>query len=278
MKKTDTVLDTIVAAKREYLSERKSSLPLDQIKRELSEMKPFKGPSFYDALKREQPSPKIIAEIKKASPSGGVLRDPFSLSEINSVYQSAPNVVAISVLTERKYFQGSEESLIFCAENNIHQKPLLRKDFIFDPYQVFESKLLGAQAYLLIASLFNKTELEELIAIGQDIGIEPLIEVHDLDELELAQSTTTRTIGVNCRDLKDFSIDTKAHELLRRLNDSYARVAESGIDSPKYLKYVADFSDAALVGGHFMVARQIESAIAELVTSDDTSQQEGSMT
>jgi indole-3-glycerol phosphate synthase len=264
MKKTDTILDRIITAKQDYLRDQKSKKPQAQIERELASVPSFAGPGFFEALKAATPKPKIIAEVKQASPSGGVLRQDFSLADINQAYQAAPNVVAISVLTEREHFRGSEAALAFFAANNTHNKPLLRKDFLFDPYQILESKLLGAQAYLLIASLFDKRELEELIELGHAIGLEPLVEVHDRQELELVLETKARSIGVNCRDLRDFTIDIKTHELLRGLDGSYARVAESGIDTPEYLDYLLAFADAALIGGHFMAAPDLEAAIEKI--------------
>lgn len=269
MKKTDTVLDNIIYAKRKYLRDRKAKQPQAKLERKLASLQPFQGPGFFDALKAAKPTPKIIAEVKKASPSGGILRRDFTLSAINQAYQDAPNVVAISVITEREHFQGSEDTLAYFAANNTNSKPLLQKDFIFDPYQILESKLLGAQAYLLIASLFGRRELGELVELGQAIGLEPLVEVHDLQELETALQTKARLIGVNCRDLRDFSVDVTVHELLRELDDSYARVAESGIDTPEYLSYLSTFSDAALIGSHFMAALDLDEAIKHIVTAAD---------
>jgi indole-3-glycerol phosphate synthase len=263
----NTELYKIIAAKKAYLQEQKQQKSYAQMEQELQSLEPFKGYSFFDALKSKTAKPKIIAEVKKASPSRGTIREDFSLSEINDAYQSNAHVVAISVLTETDYFQGSEETLAFFAAHNTHNKPLLRKDFIFDPYQVLESKLLGAQAYLLIASLLDADELNELIEAGQKIGIEPLVEVHNREELGLAQSTKARVIGVNSRDLKTFSMDPKVHGLLKELDDTYARVAESGIETKEYLQYVSDFCDAALVGSHFMAQENIAEAIEAMVTS-----------
>lgn len=265
MKKTDTILDNIISDKREYLRSRKFKRPQAKLERELASVRPFQGPGFFDVLKAAAPKPKLIAEAKKASPSAGVLRRDFSLDMINQAYQAAPNIVAISVITEREHFQGSEDTLTFFAAHNTNRKPILQKDFIFDPYQIMESKLLGAQAYLLIASLFGRRELAELVELGQAIGLEPLVEVHDRQELETAMQTNARLIGVNCRNLRDFSIDVSVHELLRELDDSYARVAESGIDSPEYLRHLSTFSDAALIGSYFMTASDPAKAIKEMV-------------
>ncbi|HEY5152646.1 MAG TPA: indole-3-glycerol phosphate synthase TrpC [Candidatus Saccharimonadales bacterium] len=271
--KPDTKLSKIIESKKVYLAETKRQRPYDQLEKELESIPPFKGLSLFEALKSKEPKPKLIAEVKKASPSRGVIRENFLLEEINDAYQAAPNVVAISVLTEKDHFHGSEATLAFFAKHNTHHKPLLRKDFIFDKYQILETKLLGAQAYLLIASLFDDAEeLEALVELGYKIGLEPLVEVHDQGELDLVKSTKARIVGVNCRDLKTFSIDIKIHELLRELDDSYARIAESGIDSEGYLKYISTFCDAALVGSHFMSQQDIEHAIRVMVNPQSLSE------
>ena len=267
----NTELGKIIAAKKIHLQEQKTNNPYTQLEQavELSKARqPYKGPGFFDALKSKKPKLKIIAEVKQSSPSRGVIRDNFSLSEINDAYQSVTNVVAISVLTEKDYFHGSEEILSFFSEHNKNCKPLLRKDFIFDPYQILETKLLGAQAYLLIASLFDDAkELEGLIKEGRKFGLETLVEVHNKEELELVKSTSARIIGVNCRDMKTFAVDPKIHELLREIDDSYVKVAESGIDNGTYLNYLSTFCDAALVGSHFMSKDNIEDAIKDMVKS-----------
>lgn len=261
MKTTDSVLDNIVADKKAYLEVQKLRRTQADIEKALSALGQSAEPSFFEALKSEHNRPNILAEAKKASPSAGVLREPFLPEEINDAYQAADNVVAISVITERDHFQGSEDTLAYFAEHNINAKPLLRKDFLFDPYQILESKLLGAHAYLLIVSLFERDELKELVDLGLSVGLEPLVEVHDRAELHMALNTRARCIGVNCRDLKTFKIDHGVHELLKELDDSYARVAESAIDGPEYLRRVTEFSDAALIGTRFMRSPDIAAAI-----------------
>jgi len=263
-----TKLYEIIAAKKVYLDEQKRQKPHLQIESELASLEPFSVPNFYDVLKAEEPKIKLIAEVKKASPSKGVIRNNFSLSDINDAYQVSANVVAISVLTEKDYFHGSEDILSYFAANNTNNKPLLRKDFIFDTYQILETKLLGAQAYLLMASLFdNPIELEALIAFGQNLGLEPLVEVHTKGELELVKATSARVIGVNSRNMKTLAVDNKIHDLLQDIDNAYARVAESGIESGKDLKRVSAYSDAALIGTHFMSQENIGEAIETLVAS-----------
>jgi indole-3-glycerol phosphate synthase len=250
-----------VADKKAYLEKQKLERSQADIEKAVAALGRSAGPDFFEALKSEHDRPKILAEAKKASPSAGVLREPFSPEEINDAYQAADNVVAISVITERDHFQGSEDTLAYFAEHNTNGKPLLRKDFLFDPYQILESKLLGAHAYLLIVSLFDQDELAGLIKLGRSVGLEPLVEVHDQSELDIALKAEARCIGANCRDLKTFKIDHGVHELLKQLDDSYARVAESAIDGPEYLRQVTGFSDAALIGTRFMRAPDIPAAI-----------------
>lgn len=265
MKTTDTILDKIVASKKTDLAERKRQKPQTELEEELAGLSSSPDePGFYAALKADRPYQKIIAEAKKASPSAGVFRNDFSLAEINDAYQSADHVVAISVVTETEHFQGDDDFLKYFAGNNTHKKPLLRKDFLFEPYQILESKLLGAHAYLLIASLFEETELKELVDFGLKIGLEPLVEVHTQEELYMASNTKARCIGVNARDLKSFKVDLSRHELLKQLDDSYARVAESGIDNTAYIKEISKYSDAALIGTEFMKAEGIMAAVRTL--------------
>lgn len=263
MKQTNTILDSIVANKQKYLQTRKKQLPMSQIDQTISQSTDG-GPDLYQALKTHTGRPKLIAEAKKASPSAGVLRDPFDLNEINYAYQACHEVVAISVITEVDHFQGSEANLQYFAVHNTNNKPLLRKDFIIEPYQIYETKALGGHAYLLIAALFDLADLQELVAIGQSIGLEPLIEAHTAEELAVACATTARCIGVNARNLHDFSINHAAPELLGQLNKSYARVAESGIETAIDISRVMEYSDAALVGSYLMKQPDITKALQTL--------------
>ena len=261
MKRTETILDEIVETRQETLRYEQAQTSLAQIEADLVGLSAGSATAFFDALKVDYDTPKILAEAKKASPSAGGLRKPFLPAEINKAYQAANNVVAISVLTEDAYFRGSNEMLEFFADNNSQQKPLLRKDFLTDPYQVAQSRQLGASAYLLIAALFEKQELAELVDAGSVYGIEPLVEVHSQEELDMTLEVGARCIGANSRDLRDFSIDLTVHNLLQQLDETYGRVAESAIRTPHYLGKVATFSDAALIGTEFMRARDIPATI-----------------
>ncbi len=269
---SETLIDNkklakIIAKKKEHVEARQRRKPYEELEKELHAIKLFQGPSFFDALKASVVEPKIIAEVKKASPSADIISKNFSLEEINKAYQSSPNVVAISVLTEEDYFLGSDEVLTYFVKNNRHNKPILRKDFILSSYQVLESKVLGAQAYLLIAALFKNdiSKLNRLIDLGYEIGIEPLVEVHNKEELEIVKSTNAKIIGVNCRDLKTFKTNRELHSLLNELDDSYAKVAESGISERSHLNRASKVSDASLIGSRFMKAKNIKKAISEMV-------------
>lgn len=266
MRANESVLDEIVASRKERVEQEKRARSLARLESDLREIPPRPRPGFAETLKAPEPTPKIIAEVKRASPSGGTLRELFSPPHINAAYQAARNVVAISVVTEPDYFRGDDETLAYFALNNEHGKPLLRKDFIFDPYQVAQSRWLGADAYLLMASVLEEPELNELVAAGRDYGIEPLVEVHDVAELDMAEASGARCIGANCRDMRDFSLDRSAHGLLLCVDESYVRVAESGIDSAVALGALEDYADAALIGTHFMRAPDIPAAIGALVS------------
>ncbi len=260
-------LNKIITKKRARIQERKKKKSYSDLKRELLSVKPFNGPTFFNALKSQKVQPKIVAEAKKASPSADVINKNFSLSEINNAYQNSSNVVAISVLTEEDFFQGSDEIFSYFVKNNTNNKPLLRKDFILEPYQVLESRVMGAQAFLLIAALFKNDipKLNKLIDLGYEIGVEPLVEVHNKEELELVKSTNAKIIGVNCRDLRTFQTNRELHSLLKELDNKYAKVAESGISEASHLSRASKLSDASLIGSRFMKARDISKAIDDMV-------------
>lgn len=266
MLKTDTILDQIIADKRVRVEEAKTKLSFNDIRSRVEKGIKIEPHQFYDALKSPDIDCKLIAEIKRQSPSAGQFNSQFSLDESNAAYQSNDSVVAISVLTEEDHFKGNAEDLTYVHTHSEKDKPLLRKDFIFDPYQIYESQLLGASAYLLIARLFDRSELQDLITLGKSIGIEPLLEVHSQAELENVGATSARCIGVNSRDLQTFDIDHSLHELLFQLDDRYARIAESGIENPLYLRSLMPHIDAALVGSLFMRSENISEAINTFVT------------
>lgn len=266
MLKTDTILDQIIADKKLRIEQLKFNISFSELRSQVEASVKTEPHQFYDAIKNPDIGCKLIAEIKRQSPSAGTFNDQFSLENINNAYQASKSVVAISVLTEEDHFKGSTEDLTYVNTHSKHRKPVLRKDFIFDPYQIYESQLLGASAFLLIARLFSRSELQDLITLGKSIGLEPLVEIHSQAELDQVAGTSARCIGVNSRDLQTFEIDYKLHTLLFQLDDKYARVAESGIGNPAYLHSLMPHIDAALVGSLFMKSQNISEAINTFVS------------
>lgn len=224
------------------LEAKKAALPEAELMKaiEKRERKPL---SLYSALKREGVS--VIAEIKKASPSKGVIKadlDPVSFAKT----YSANGAAAISVLTEENYFLGSLSVLE--AVREVTDLPLLRKDFIIDRYQVLEAAAAGADALLLIAALLNDKLLKELFDLTHELGLEALCEAHTKEEAKRLTDLGAKVIGVNCRDLRTFQVfPEKSEAVIETLPNDVAKVAESGLKTPADLKmYPA--SDAFLIG------------------------------
>ncbi len=223
MSAVTVILDDIVANTRRELSEAKQRLPL----RELVERAAVAPPrrDYAGALRGDDL--RLIAEIKKASPSKGLLRGDFDPLAIAACYIAA-GAHAISVLTDRRYFQGSLDDLYRVSQYST--VPLLRKDFIVDPYQVYEAVLAGASSALLIVGILDDAELVDLIALERSLGLEPQVEVHDAREIERALRADALIVAINNRDLKTFEVDLATTERLRPLIPSdRIVVSESGI-------------------------------------------------
>ena len=224
------------------LKTKKAALPEAELLKaiEARERRPL---SFYSALKREGVS--VIAEIKKASPSKGIIKadlDPISFAKTYSENGAA----AISVLTEENYFLGSLDVLKAVRETT--ELPLLRKDFIIDRYQVLEAAAAGADALLLIAALLNDMLLKELLGLTHELGLEALCEAHTEEEAKRLTDLGAKVIGVNCRDLRTFQVfPEKSEAVIETLPNDVAKVAESGLKTPADLEmYPA--ADAFLIG------------------------------
>lgn len=223
--KTETFLDRIVADKREELAAAKRAVPRAELDTRLSGAPAAR--SFLDALRGPRLS--LIAEVKKASPSKGLLRADFDPVDIARRYAEG-GASAISVLTDDKHFQGSLGHLTAIREALPDGPPLLRKDFIFDEYQVMEARVHGADAVLLIVAMLEQVLLELLMASVRGLGMTPLVEVHDEAEMQRAAASGAELIGINNRDLRTFDVDLATTERLRPLAPPEAVViAESGI-------------------------------------------------
>lgn len=257
------ILDDIVNSMRMLLEERKRRVPLDDLVRQAGERPaPL---NFAKAIAGEGVS--IIAEVKKASPSKGVIKEDFDPVAIARAYASG-GAAAISVLTEEKYFQGSLEYLESIANDlGENRPPLLRKDFIVDAYQVYEARAYGADAVLLIVAILTRAELDELLDLTRQLGMTALVEAHDEKEVMAAIESGAGVIGINNRDLKTFKVDIKTTTCLRPLIPADRLVvSESGIATREDIEYLWGVGvDAALIGEALMTAPDVERRLRELI-------------
>src|SRR5690242_21690408 len=220
---TGTVLDRILESRRTEVEHRKKVLPETALKYGVQAAAPLRD--FAGALSR--PGINIMVELKPASPSRGVLRDPFDAVALAQSLEGA-GAAALSVLTEPEFF-GSSLKNLRDARKSV-QLPVLRKDFIFDPWQVWEARANDADSFLLIVVALEDALLRDLIALGREIGMEPLVEVHTAEELDRALAAGARIIGVNNRDLKAMTVNVEtSFALAGRIPDECIAVSESGI-------------------------------------------------
>ena len=261
---TGTVLDRILEARRAEVEHRKKVLPETALKYGVKAATPLRD--FRAALSRSAFN--VIAELKPASPSRGMLRDPFDPVALAKDLESS-GAAALSVLTEPEFFGGSLKNLRD-ARKNI-QLPVLRKDFIFDPWQVWESRANDADSFLLIVAALEDALLSDLIALGRELGMEPLVEVHTPAELDRALPVGAKIIGVNNRDLKTLAVDVQtSFDLILRVPDDCLAVSESGLRAHSDLeKLRAAGFDAFLIGEQLMVASDPSSALAALLRQED---------
>ncbi|MDC0662309.1 indole-3-glycerol phosphate synthase TrpC [Marinobacter sp. SS21] len=225
--RTPTILRKIVERKWQEIDERKPKAPLAELKAKAGDQPPARGFAAAMAARMTAQQPAVIAEIKKASPSKGVLRDPFDPPAIAESYAQA-GAACLSVLTDRDFFQGHEDYLV--AARNACELPVIRKDFMVAPYQVYESRALGADCILLIAACLTRDQMQELEGIAHETGLDVLVEVHDGDELDDALTLTTPLVGINNRNLHTFevSLDT-TFTLHERIPSERLTITESGI-------------------------------------------------
>jgi indole-3-glycerol phosphate synthase len=263
VRQTQTILDQIVERKHGRLFIERQSCPVDRLREQVaqaqSEGRLPPAVDFARRIRREN-SIGIIAEIKKASPSRGVIQPDFRPAGQAAAYESA-GVQAISVLTEEYYFQGSSHDL--AAARAAAALPLLRKDFIIEPGQIYEARLLGASAILLIGALLDDEQLAASLTLAHTLGLAALVEIHDLPELMRALACGARLIGINNRDLRTFHIDLGTTERLAGLiPQDRTIVAESGIATPADLARVYRAgAHAALIGETLMRAGSSAAAV-----------------
>lgn len=251
-----TILDQLAAHAKERVAQAKKTVPLEIIRRQtLSLNEEF---SFEKALRK--PGISFICECKKASPSKGLIAPDFPYLQIAKDYEAA-GADCISVLTEPKWFLGSGDYLKEIAHTV--SIPCLRKDFTVDEYMIYEAKLLGASAVLLICSILSKEQLREYINICDEQGLSALVEAHDEQEVQMALDAEARIIGINNRNLKDFSVDTENSRRLRALiSDTVLFISESGVRNAEDIRKLREIgADAILIGETLMRAADKKAAV-----------------
>lgn len=245
------ILDRILAVKREEVAAAKASRPLAAVRAEAEAQPPARD--FVGAIRAKIAAgrPAVIAEIKKASPSKGVLREDFQPAEIAADYEKH-GAACLSVLTDRQFFQGAPEYLQ--AARAACSLPVLRKDFLVDPYQVFEARALGADAILLIVAALDLTEMREMEDIASSLGMAVLVEAHDGAEVDVALKLNTPLIGINNRNLRTFDVDLQTTiGQLSRISGDRIVVTESGIRKSADVSLMRDRDvQTFLVGEAFM--------------------------
>lgn len=253
-------LKEVLSEKQKAIKETKQVYPEDELRIKLEE------PRIYRPFKQAISAPgklHIIAEIKRASPSEGLLREHFDPIQISRLYQNA-GASAVSILTEEKYFQGKIAYLK--QVRKIVDIPILRKDFIFEPYQLYESKFFGADAVLLIAEILQGGKLSEFLALAKRLELDCLVEVGNLEELQYALAQGAEIIGINNRNLHTLEVNPKiAASLVAYIPEGKVIIAESGIKTHReYLTYKKLNVNALLIGSALMKAEDIKLKIKEL--------------
>ena len=256
------ILDRIVSHNRRELEYKKRSLPMAELQNLASEQ--AQAIDLASALRGD--GIQLIAEVKKASPSRGIIRPDFDPAKIAAIY-AANGAAAVSVLTEAKHFQGSLDYLKDIRKTLPKKLPLLRKDFIFEPYQIYESRAYGADSLLLIVAILEPERLQELLRISHELNMSCLVEVHNEAEVEIALKSEAKIIGINNRDLTTFNVDIATTERLRPLiPPDRIVVSESGVKERADMERLSQLGiDAVLVGESLMSAPDIAAKMRELL-------------
>lgn len=254
------ILDELAKYSKYRVEEAKKNLDLEEIKKK-AESKVKGEHNFLKALSKEGLN--FICEIKKASPSKGIIAEKFDYLSIAKEYEKA-GASAVSVLTEPKWFLGSNE--IFKEVRNVLGLPMLRKDFTVDEYQIYEAKLLGADAILIIVSITSLENIKKYLEICENMGLDALVETHNEEEIEIALEAGAKIIGVNNRNLKDFSINfDNAKKLREKVPKNIIYVVESGLKDKNDIRDIINLdANAVLIGEAIMRAENKEAFIKDL--------------
>jgi len=257
----NTILDKIIANNREVVNFRKEKLPLSELKKRIDYN--YHPNSLCKALLSGRTSG-IIAEFKRKSPSKGIINDKLSAETVTKGYVEN-GASGLSVLTEEKFFGGSPEDLTAARMAN-PLTPILRKDFMVDEYQIYESRMLKADVILLIAAVLDKETISRFTVLAHELGMEVLLELHEERELEKIDDTVD-LIGINNRDLKDFSVSIdRSLELIKKLPEKAVKISESGLSSPESILHLMyNGFKGFLIGENFMKAKNPGKAFNEFL-------------
>jgi indole-3-glycerol phosphate synthase len=260
-------LDELVYATRDALARRMRERPLSELERETDVRR--EGRPFAEALSR--PGTSLIAEHKRRSPSAGPIREDTSCAEVVRAFERG-GAAATSILTEEAHFGGSLADLHEARAAT--WLPILRKDFTIDPYQLYESKAAGADAVLLVVGSLEGAQLGSLYGLAQDLDLDAIVEIHDQEELERALEIDCDVIGINNRDLEDFSVDIqRTFDLIADVPTGKVVVSESGIHERWEIEELEQVGvDAVLIGETLMRAADTEAAVRELTRSEEPTQ------
>ena len=255
------ILKEIISQKNQRLIQRKQELPEANLRAKIETTNP--PPPFIKSINRSRLI-SLIAEIKKASPSCGIIREDFNPSQIARIYKEA-GAQAVSILTCEDYFFGDINYLIQVKE--VVDLPILRKDFIIQPYQIYESRAFGCSALLLIAELLSQETLSEFLDLAKSLNLDCLVEVHNIDELYKVLETKPNIIGINNRNLENFSIDlSRTGELSHLIPKDCLLISESGIKNHQDIEELSFYGiDAVLIGETLMSANNPSKRLKELV-------------
>jgi len=255
------ILDTILEHKRQEVAESKDRLPIAEL---IAQARDQQKPRDFRAAIAGRTGVRLIAEMKKASPSAGLIREDFIPGDLAAACEKA-GAAAISVLTDERFFQGSPDYV--AAVKDRVGIPVLRKEFIVDEYQVYESRVAGADALLLVVGALTRSELQRLWELARELGMYALVEVHSEAEVESALNAGAEIIGINNRDLDTFRTDVNTTVKLRRLlGDDKIVVSESGISTRKDVELLERVSvDAVLVGEIIMRSADVGAKVKELL-------------
>jgi indole-3-glycerol phosphate synthase len=255
------ILDKIVLRKREEISLAKQKVSVKELEANSNfSRKPFVFSDFLLDANRTG----IIAEFKRQSPSKGLINGNVSVEDVTQAYNLA-GASALSVLTDTDFFGGSAEDLY--AARAVNQIPILRKDFMVDEYQILEAKAWGADIILLIASILSPKEIEAFGKLAQSLGLNVLLEVHNLEELERSACSHLDAIGVNNRNLSDFTVNIQtSFDLVDQIPNQFLKISESAIDNPKVIKELRSVGyNGFLIGENFMKTNNPGKAMKEFV-------------